>query len=66
MSWAVFVLHNSGINQVVPKNYLRAHEVNEDSSCWCNPQRLEDSPHIFVHNGLDGREKIERGERMVQ
>lgn len=47
---------------VVPINDLRDHDEN-GTGCWCRPT-IEDG--VVVHNSMDGREKIETGERMKQ
>lgn len=50
---------------VLPVNDLREHIESEE--CWCRP-RIEDEPNgqVIVHNSMDGRELVERGERQVQ
>lgn len=47
---------------VLPINDLRDHDEN-GAGCWCRP-RVEDG--VIIHNSMDGRELIERGERMKQ
>lgn len=46
---------------VIPLNDYREHE--ETTECWCNPAHDDG---VVVHNALDGRELVERGERMLQ
>lgn len=41
---------------VKPHSDLRPHG---GADCWCHPQCDET---IWVHNSLDGRERLERGE----
>lgn len=47
----------------LPINDLREHE--ESADCWCRP-RVEEDGCAVIHNALDGRELIERGERLIQ
>lgn len=49
---------------VAPIGDLREHTLSAD--CWCKPVRDEECSGVFVHNALDGRELVERGERRVQ
>jgi len=51
---------------VVPINDLREHETEDNLDCWCRPGTDAEDETIAVHNSLDGRELIERGERRVQ
>jgi hypothetical protein len=45
---------------VIPRDDLRDHEDSAD--CWCKPQEDDETPGLFIHNSLDGREKYETGE----
>jgi len=47
---------------VYPVNDFREH-VTDGSPCWCKPTEDEG---VIIHNSMDGREKIETGEREVQ
>jgi hypothetical protein len=50
---------------VLPVNDLREHV--EGTLCWCRPRvEEEDGGTVVIHNSMDGRELIERGERSVQ
>jgi hypothetical protein len=49
---------------VIPLQDFRPHEAS--AGCWCGPRPLPDAPSVYVHNALDGRELIERGERAIQ
>lgn len=49
---------------VLPIGDLREHVAERD--CWCKPKEDDEQPGLFVHNALDGRELVERGERRVQ
>tara|TARA_R110002096_G_scaffold308373_2_gene502990 strand:+ start:424 stop:585 length:162 start_codon:yes stop_codon:yes gene_type:complete len=49
------------LTHVLPINDLREHK--EASDCWCHPEVDEG---VVVHNSIDGREKVETGERMKQ
>lgn len=57
LSWTALLLEN-GERHVIPNNDLREHA--EAPSCWCRPF-YEDE--VCVHNAMDEREKLERGER---
>ena len=49
---------------VVPLFDLREHESS--SACWCKPTEDEETPGLWVHHALDGREKYETGELKLQ
>lgn len=49
---------------VVPMGDLREHECS--CTCWCRPTEDEDTPGLWVHHALDGREKYETGELKLQ
>ena len=46
---------------VLPVGDFKEHVESEN--CWCRPSR---DGEVIVHNSMDGRELIERGERLVQ
>lgn len=43
---------------VVPIDDLREHDPN--CACWCHP--ILDDEGVVIHNAMDRREQIERGE----
>jgi hypothetical protein len=45
---------------VVPMGDLREHECS--CTCWCRPTEDEETPGLWFHHALDGREKYETGE----
>jgi len=54
-----------GTQHVVPINDLRPHV--ESVACWCRPYLYdEDGSETYVHEALDQRDAVERGDRMVQ
>lgn len=48
---------------VVPLNDLREHDST--ASCWCKPTEDDETPGVFLHHSMDGREHFETGERQV-
>lgn len=46
---------------IYPLDDLREH-VTDGGDCWCHPE-IDDE--LIIHRSLDGREKIETGERLV-
>lgn len=58
MTWVVVEI--DGMNHVKPIDDLRPHE---GCGCWCHP--LEDAG-VIVHNSMDRREYVERGEAKTQ
>lgn len=42
---------------------LLVKDTEEKSACWCGAILNEDGN--YVHNAMDGREEIERGERKL-
>lgn len=62
--WALIKDIGTGDLHVTPINDITEHELGMD--CWCNPARDEEHTEIVVHNALDQREAVERGERRVQ
>lgn len=57
---AWLVIEGSLGNHVVPLDDLKEHDV--DGACWCHPT---DDEGVLVHHSMDGREKIETGERLA-
>lgn len=47
---------------VVPLNDYREHECSRN--CWCCPSADDDG--VVVHHAMDGRERYESGEMMLQ
>lgn len=52
------------ILHVVPMGDLRDHESSY--TCWCRPTEDEETPGLWVHHALDGRERYESGELRPQ
>jgi hypothetical protein len=65
MTWTAWAKDHTGFAHVVPNDDLRDHDIDGDG-CWCRPKPSPEAPHILIHNSLDGREAIERGEGYVQ
>lgn len=57
MTWGIFL--ETGERHVIPLDDLRHHV--ESAACWCRPY---DDEGVWVHNSMDRREFIERGETM--
>lgn len=55
--WSVF--EDAASVHIVPNDDLREHEL--ETTCWCRP--TDDGGGISIHHSMDGREKIETGER---
>jgi len=50
---------------IVPCNDFREHVST--CECWCNPTYWDEEDFVtFVHNPLDGRDKMIRGEMGYQ
>jgi hypothetical protein len=52
------VLATRGASHVCPVDDLRPHLVSPE--CWCHPT---DDEGVWVHNAMDRRELVERGEQ---
>ena len=48
---------------VVPQNDLREHDATRH--CWCRPTEDDETPGLFVHHSMDGREAFETDERQA-
>lgn len=49
---------------VVPLGDFRQHELSR--ACWCHPKPDEQVPEVMIHNAMDQRERLERGEIYIQ
>lgn len=49
---------------IVPLGDFREHELS--LGCWCHPAQHAEHSDVVVHNAMDQREKIERGEAWLQ
>lgn len=49
---------------IVPINDWRKHEPS--CMCWCHPQPDEVDERVWLHNAMDQRDKLERGEIRLQ
>lgn len=47
---------------VVPTNDLRQHVIDDEGSCWCEPE-YDEEENLYVHTSADGREAFEMGTR---
>lgn len=45
---------------IIPLNDWREHEAS--TACWCHPQQDEEVPDVWVHQPMDQRDRLERGE----
>lgn len=61
--WAAVTKDNCDIH-VIPVDDIRPHDAS--SRCFCHPVPDEEDERVIVHNSLDRREIIERGEAAVQ
>ena len=59
MPWNA-IMTEYGERHVIPIDDLRPHY--ESANCWCQP--FFDG-EVIVHNSMDGRERVERGERKM-
>jgi hypothetical protein len=57
--WQV-IERDDGERHVVPRDDLKAHD--HSMNCWCAPR---DDEGVWVHNSMDRRERIERGEELA-
>lgn len=58
MSWEVRSKFNH--MHVMPKDDLRVHAFSLE--CWCHPFLDVEDASIIIHNSMDRREYVERGE----
>ena len=49
---------------IVPINDWREHEPS--CQCWCRPVPDEVDERVMLHNAMDQRDKLERGEIRLQ
>jgi hypothetical protein len=49
---------------IIPLWDFKEHELS--CGCWCHPKAHEDYPEIMMHNAMDQRDKLERGEIRIQ
>jgi hypothetical protein len=49
---------------VVPCNDLKEHVVDDEGSCWCEPD-YDEEDNLYIHNSADGRERYENGTRQL-
>ena len=59
LTWEA-ALEPDGSRHVRPMNDLRPHG---DEDCWCRPY---DDDGVWIHNSMDRRELVERGEAQRQ
>lgn len=53
------VVEIEGRMHVIPRDDLRPHD--DSAECWCRPF---DEDGVCVHNSLDRREHVERGDAL--
>lgn len=58
------MIENPNWIHVMPIGDLREHESN--IRCFCKPTEDEDTPGVWLHHALDGREQYETGELKPQ
>lgn len=46
----------------VPIDDLREHTLDDNGTCWCEPEH-DEYYDLFIHNSADGREDYEEGRR---
>ena len=61
---SVFPGDDEVLCHVIPLADFREHEPTR--ACWCHPRPSEDCPEVILHNAMDQREKLERGEIWLQ
>jgi hypothetical protein len=49
---------------IIPLGDWREHEAS--CACWCHPKPHEENPEVMLHNSMDQRERLERGEIQIQ
>ncbi len=49
---------------VVPCNDLKEHVVDDEGSCWCEPE-YDAEDNLYIHSSADGREAYEAGVRQL-
>jgi hypothetical protein len=55
------ILTETGERHALPIDDLRPHD--ESAGCWCRPFL---DGEVLVHNAMDSREQVERGETLKQ
>jgi hypothetical protein len=49
---------------IIPLGDWRDHEAS--CACWCRPKPHDDDPEVMLHNAMDQRDKLVRGEIRIQ
>lgn len=50
------------MTHVIPLGDLREHDSTPQ--CWCTPTEDDETPGLWLHHAMDGREAFETGERL--
>lgn len=50
------------MTHVIPLGDLREHD--SAPQCWCHPSEDDETPGLWLHHAMDGREAFETGERL--
>ena len=61
---AVFPGDDEVFCHVIPLADFREHELT--GACWCHPRLSEENPVVMLHNPMDQRDRLERGEIWLQ
>lgn len=63
-AWAVYPGDEKVLCHVIPVADFREHELT--GACWCHPRPSEDDDCVLLHNAMDQRDRLERGEIRLQ
>jgi hypothetical protein len=61
---AVYPGDEQALCHIIPLGDFKEHEVSR--ACWCHPRVHEEHPDVILHNAMDQRDKLERGEIRLQ
>lgn len=61
---AVYPGDEQAICHIIPLGDFKEHEPS--CACWCHPRSHNEYPEVILHNAMDQRDKLERGEMRLQ
>lgn len=61
---AVYPGDEEALCYIIPLGDFKEYELT--CACWCRPKPHEDHPDVMMHNPMDQRDRLERGEIRLQ
>lgn len=61
---AVYPGDEEALCHIIPLGDFKEHQLS--CGCWCHPRAHEEYPDVMLHNAMDQRDKLERGEIRLQ